>query len=233
MEARRRGARTATSRTAYAQQRESMKIIVDIGHARKTGAEGNRLEEHEVSCVVAGYLVEELGKLGHEVLVLDFPRMSNAADLNETIKEANASGYEAGVSLHCDSASKIIIIFLVPVILIPYLSYVFLVKQPFFRLFFTFFRQADTSSYYFSILPLIIISLLNYTVNHYFVILFHTLFPSFTAVLLAAQFVFKGQLPRKNANKSNKPARRKRGLACCCFISSYSRRGLFRGPYRP
>ena len=52
-----------------------MKIIVDIGHARKTGAEGNRLEEHEVSCVVAGYLVEELGKLGHEVLVLDFPRM--------------------------------------------------------------------------------------------------------------------------------------------------------------
>lgn len=83
-----------------------MKIIVDIGHARKTGAEGNGLEEHEVSCVVAGYLVEELGKLGHEVLVLDFPRMSNAADLNETIKAANASGYEAGVSLHCDSASK-------------------------------------------------------------------------------------------------------------------------------
>lgn len=82
-----------------------MKIIVDIGHARKTGAEGNGLEEHEVSCVVAGYLVEELGKLGHEVLVLDFPGMSNAADLNETIKAANASGYEAGVSLHCDSAS--------------------------------------------------------------------------------------------------------------------------------
>ena len=54
---RRRSARTATSRTAYAQQRESMKIIVDIGHARKTGAEGNGLEEHEVSCVVAGYLV--------------------------------------------------------------------------------------------------------------------------------------------------------------------------------
>ena len=85
-----------------------MKIIVDIGHARKTGAEGNGLEEHEVSCVVAGYLVEELGKLGHEVLVLDFPRVSNAADLNETIKAANASGYEAGVSLHCDSASKIV-----------------------------------------------------------------------------------------------------------------------------
>lgn len=85
-----------------------MKIIVDIGHARKTGAEGNGLEEHEVSCVVAGYLVEELGKLGHEVLVLDFSRMSNAADLNETIKAANASGYEAGVSLHCDSASKMV-----------------------------------------------------------------------------------------------------------------------------
>lgn len=83
-----------------------MKVIIDIGHARKTGAESNGLEEHEVSCVIASYLVEELRKDGHEVLVLDFPKLSNKEDLNATIKEANKSGYEVGVSLHCDSSDN-------------------------------------------------------------------------------------------------------------------------------
>lgn len=85
-----------------------MRVIVDIGHARKTGAEGNRLEEHEVSCEVSKRLVEFLRKDGHEVLELDFPRLSNTQDLEATIREANRSGYDIGISLHCDSASKVV-----------------------------------------------------------------------------------------------------------------------------
>lgn len=82
-----------------------MKIIVDIGHARDTGARGNGLEEHAVSEGISKELVRELREAGYEVVELDFPHLSNAKDLEATIKEANRLRDGIGISLHCDSAS--------------------------------------------------------------------------------------------------------------------------------
>lgn len=83
-----------------------MKIIVDIGHARETGARGNGLEEHAVSEEISKELVRELKAAGYEVVKLDFPELSNAQDLEATIKEANRMGSDIGISLHCDSAEE-------------------------------------------------------------------------------------------------------------------------------
>ncbi len=47
-----------------------------------------------------------LRKLGAQVDVIDFPTRSNTDDLNATIRAANEGGYDFGISLHCDSASK-------------------------------------------------------------------------------------------------------------------------------
>ena len=82
-----------------------MKIIVDIGHARNTGARGNGLEEHAVSEEIRKEMVREIKAAGNEVDELDFPHLSNAKDLEATIKEANRMGSDIGISLHCDSAS--------------------------------------------------------------------------------------------------------------------------------
>lgn len=47
-----------------------------------------------------------LERLGAWVDVIDFPKMTNAQDLNATIKAANEEGYDFGISLHCDSADN-------------------------------------------------------------------------------------------------------------------------------
>lgn len=85
-----------------------MKVVIDIGHANGTGSRGNSLEEHAVSVVIGKYLERELGKLGHDGIVLDFPHESNDHDLSLTVKEANslADEWDVVVSLHCDCSSN-------------------------------------------------------------------------------------------------------------------------------
>lgn len=83
-----------------------MKIAIDIGHARRTGACVAGLHEHSVATWVAEHLSRELKEFGHVVRVIDFPDSSNAADLSHTIDEANRGGFDLGISLHCDCASN-------------------------------------------------------------------------------------------------------------------------------
>lgn len=83
-----------------------MKIAIDIGHAKNTGARWNGLEEHAVAVNIAERLAPMLQNLGAQVNVIDFPAQSNKEDLNATIQAANAGGYDFGISLHCDSSSR-------------------------------------------------------------------------------------------------------------------------------
>ena len=83
-----------------------MKIALDIGHANGTGAHGNGLEEHAVAERITGHLAVMLRGQGHSVDVIDFAERSNAGDLAETIKRANAGGYDFGVSIHCDCSDN-------------------------------------------------------------------------------------------------------------------------------
>lgn len=83
-----------------------MKIALDIGHARNTGALGNGLEEHAVASKIVEHLAQLLQSSGHFVAVLDYPDKSNSEDINETIKAANAGNYDIGVSIHCDCSDN-------------------------------------------------------------------------------------------------------------------------------
>lgn len=83
-----------------------MKIALDVGHANGTGARGNGLEEHAVATQIVKHLKESLEDAGHAVTVIDFPEMSNASDLNATVKAANAGGYDFGISIHCDASDN-------------------------------------------------------------------------------------------------------------------------------
>lgn len=83
-----------------------MKIALDIGHANGTGARGNGLEEHAVAEQITGNLAVILRAQGHQVDIIDFAERSNAGDLNETIRRANAGNYDFGVSIHCDCADN-------------------------------------------------------------------------------------------------------------------------------
>lgn len=82
-------------------------IILDVGHARGTGARGNGLEEHERCVLIAAALEESLRSRGFSVTVLDFPDKTNSADLTATVAAANELVADFGISLHMDSASKI------------------------------------------------------------------------------------------------------------------------------
>lgn len=81
-------------------------IAIDVGHARATGARGNGLEEHEVCTRIAEALRAELVAHGYEVCVVDFPGLSNGADLVATAKAVNAAGADLSVSLHCDASDN-------------------------------------------------------------------------------------------------------------------------------
>lgn len=83
-----------------------MKIALDIGHARNTGATGNGLREHAVCTQLAPLLAAELQAVGHTADVVDFPGRTNSGDLAETVRTINAGGYALSVSLHCDSSQK-------------------------------------------------------------------------------------------------------------------------------
>ena len=82
-------------------------IILDVGHARGTGARGNGLEEHERCVLIAAALEESLRSRGFSVTVLDFPDKTNSADLTATVAAANELVADFGISLHMDAASKI------------------------------------------------------------------------------------------------------------------------------
>ena len=79
-------------------------IILDIGHAKGTGARGNGQEEHDLCVKVSEQLKTALTKSGHKVTVLDFPKQNNYNDLYNTIKAANAlKDVDFGISLHMDA----------------------------------------------------------------------------------------------------------------------------------
>lgn len=82
-----------------------MKIAIDIGHARATGASGNGLQEHAVCNGLAAFLADDL-ESHFEVLVVDFPKLSNSGDLRETVREINEYAPALSVSLHCDSSQN-------------------------------------------------------------------------------------------------------------------------------
>jgi len=84
-----------------------MHIIIDIGHARGTGASGNGMQEHERCALIAAALAEKLRGQGPQASVLDYPDKSNRADLAATAAAANRiSGPCIGISLHMDAASR-------------------------------------------------------------------------------------------------------------------------------
>jgi N-acetylmuramoyl-L-alanine amidase len=95
-----------SSKNQHCDRTEPMKIALDIGHARGTGARGNGFEEHAIATSIVDHLFTELKDKGHDVHVIDFPDMSNTGDLNATIRAANSGGYDFGISIHCDSAQK-------------------------------------------------------------------------------------------------------------------------------
>lgn len=85
-----------------------MKIAIDIGHARGTGAVGLTGEnEHEIAARIAPLLKEYLQQgYSHTAEIIDFPDESNSVDLARTIAAVNAGGYDLLLSLHCDSSDN-------------------------------------------------------------------------------------------------------------------------------
>jgi N-acetylmuramoyl-L-alanine amidase len=90
-----------------------MHILLDIGHADGTGAQGNGLEEHAVATTIVAQLKPMMEGQGYKVTVLDYPNLTNTQDLNRTVKEANII-YHAeadrsqiiGISIHCDCSDN-------------------------------------------------------------------------------------------------------------------------------
>ena len=80
-----------------------MKVAIDIGHARMTGSRGCGCEEHELCSRMAPILKRMLEEFCMEAVVVDFPDMSNAGDLAETVRAINACKADVSVSLHCDA----------------------------------------------------------------------------------------------------------------------------------
>ncbi len=83
-----------------------MKVAIDIGHARLTGARGCGQEEHELCGRMAPILERLLQLNGIAADIVDFPEKDNRGDLVETVKTINAGGYDVSVSLHCDASDN-------------------------------------------------------------------------------------------------------------------------------
>ncbi len=83
-----------------------MEFWIDVGHAHKTGARGNGLEEHEVCSRLAPLIQRLAAAEGHKGHILDFPSLDNRADISRTIAAANAKNYPFGISLHCDCSAS-------------------------------------------------------------------------------------------------------------------------------
>lgn len=83
-----------------------MKVAIDIGHARGTGATGNGLDEHEVCAELGKCLKGYLDSKGVDSSIIDFPDLRNGEDLERTARAANDGGYVVGLSLHCDCSEN-------------------------------------------------------------------------------------------------------------------------------
>lgn len=83
-----------------------IKIAIDVGHARLTGARGNGYEEHDLCSQIAPLLKSQLERYGFQADIIDFPALPNKADLVETVKAINSGNYAFSVSLHCDAADN-------------------------------------------------------------------------------------------------------------------------------
>lgn len=81
-------------------------ILIEIGHARMTGASAHGLHEHEEMEAFAPVLAEELEKRGFRTSVLDYPELSNEEDLVATVKEANRLRPDFILSLHLDCSDN-------------------------------------------------------------------------------------------------------------------------------
>lgn len=83
-----------------------MHIIIDIGHAKGTGARGHGREEHAQSVETASAVRAALVRRGYKVSIIDFPEKSNRDDLNMTVYTANNMQADLGVSLHMDASDN-------------------------------------------------------------------------------------------------------------------------------
>lgn len=81
-------------------------ILIDIGHARMTGASAQGRHEHEEMEAFAPVLAEELQLLGFRTTVLDYPELSNEEDLVATVRQANALRPDFILSLHLDCSEN-------------------------------------------------------------------------------------------------------------------------------
>ena len=82
-----------------------MKVAIDVGHARRTGAKGNGYDEHEMCKVVAAELkkaLEQFKTTVFEADIIDFEELDNDADLVATVRALNEGEYDVSVSLHMD-----------------------------------------------------------------------------------------------------------------------------------
>lgn len=82
-----------------------MKIAIDVGHARRTGAKGNGYDEHEMCKVLAAELkkaLEQFKTTVFEADIIDFEHLDNDADLAATVRALNEGGYDVSVSVHMD-----------------------------------------------------------------------------------------------------------------------------------
>ena len=82
-----------------------IKVAIDVGHARRTGARGNGYEEHELCKGVAAELKAALERFevdAFEADIIDFEHLSNDADLAATVRAVNAGNYDVCVCLHMD-----------------------------------------------------------------------------------------------------------------------------------
>lgn len=86
---------------------EYVKIALDVGHARHTGATGNGLQEHEVVAKLAKYVKDMLcAQPFIHADIVDHPELSNRGDLNAAISDVNAGNFDAVISLHCDCSDN-------------------------------------------------------------------------------------------------------------------------------
>ena len=81
-------------------------ILIDIGHARMTGASAHGLHEHEEMASFAPVLAEELQALGFRTTIIDYPELTNEEDLVATVKEANSLRPDFILSLHMDCSKN-------------------------------------------------------------------------------------------------------------------------------
>ena len=80
--------------------------MIDIGHARMTGASAHGLHEHEEMAAFAPVLAAELQEHGFRTTIIDYPELSNEEDLVATVKEANRLRPDFILSLHMDCSEN-------------------------------------------------------------------------------------------------------------------------------